>query len=146
MQLQLITLSGVKYDHQVYETTLPTVEGVIGVFPDHEPLVAVAKPGIVTVRAKKGDPDVSRQLFAISGGVIEITTGRIRVLVDEADEGDEIVEAEAKEALERAKKLQKEATNQVELDEAHALVDRQTVRLQLAELQRHHHHHESDEL
>lgn len=140
MELQLITLSGVKYDQQVYETILPTSEGEIGVFPDHEALVAIAVPGIIGVRTKKGDPDYSKQLFAISGGVIEITTGRIRVLVDEADEGDDIVEEEARMALERAKELQKNAASQVELEEAHEMVDRQAVRLRLAELQRHHHH------
>jgi F-type H+-transporting ATPase subunit epsilon len=76
-------------------------------------------------------------LFAISGGVIEISAERVRVLVDEADHGDDIIEAESREALERALKLRDNATNQVELEKAHQLVDRHMVRLKVAELKRH---------
>jgi hypothetical protein len=33
MQLQLVTLSGSKFDEDVYEVVIPTVDGEIGVFP-----------------------------------------------------------------------------------------------------------------
>ena len=52
--------------------------------------------------------------------------------------GHQITEAEAKEALERALKLQASATNQVELEKAHQLVDRHMVRLKVADLHRRH--------
>ena len=61
----------------------------------------------------------------------------MRVLVDEADHGNDIVEAERKAALERALKLRDNAKTQVELEEAHALVDRHEVRLKVASLRRH---------
>ena len=138
MHLQLITLSGVSVDKEMYELIAPTTAGEIGVFPGHEPLVTVAAPGALAVRYHKEDPDEKLQYFAISGGVIEITPELIRVLVDEADHGEDIIEAESKAALQRALKLRDEAKNQVELDEAHRLIDRHTVRLRVAELRRHH--------
>ncbi|MGB4762589.1 MAG: ATP synthase F1 subunit epsilon [Candidatus Saccharimonas sp.] len=137
MNLQLITLEGVKIDEPVYEVVLPTTSGEIAVFPGHEPLVTVAKTGVIRVRREKQHSDDRMELFAISGGVIEIDTGRVRVLVDEADHGDDIIEAESREALERALKLRDEAADQVELEKAHQLVDRHMVRLKVAELKRH---------
>ena len=137
MRLQLITLQGVRVDQDIYELVAPTAAGEIGVFPGHEPLVTLAVPGALAVRYKKGDADSALEYFAISGGVIEISPTDIRVLVDEADLGDDIVVGEAQEALDRAMKLKSEAKNQVELEKATALIDRHTVRLNVANLRRH---------
>lgn len=138
MNFQLVTLLGVKVDRDVYEVILPTADGEIAVFPDHEPLVSIATPGAIAVRHAKGDDDSKLEYFAISGGVIEVTGSSLRVLVDEADNADEIVEAETKAALDRALKAQSEAKNQVELEKASALVDRHAVRLKVAGLRRRH--------
>lgn len=136
MHLQLITLHGVSVDKEIYELVAPTTAGEIGVFPGHEPLVTMAAPGALAVRYEKGDSDDKLDYFAIGGGVIEITPTTIRVLVDEADTGEDIVEAESKAALARALKLRDEAKNQVELEQASQLIDRHTVRLRVAELHR----------
>ena len=136
MHLQLITLSGVSVDTDIYELLAPTTTGEIAIFPGHEPLVTMAAPGALAVRYEKGDRDDALEYFAISGGVIEIMPEAIRVLVDEADRGDDITEAEAKAALENAQKLRAGATNQVEREKATQLIDRSMVRLRVAELHR----------
>lgn len=136
MHLQLITLSGVQLDQEIYELIAPTADGDIAIFPDHEPLVTLAKTGVLAVRYEKNDPDSKLDHFAISGGVIEINPDSIRILVDEADSGEDIVEAEVQEALERAKALRDEAKDQVELEKAMQLIDRHSVRLKVAELRR----------
>lgn len=138
MNLQLVTLLGTKVDQDVYEVILPTADGEIAVFPGHEPLVGLAVPGAIAVRATKEGAGSGLDYFAISGGVIEITPTTIRVLVDEADSGDDIIEAETKAALERALKLRDTAKNQVELEKAHQLVDRHAIRLKVADLHRRH--------
>ena len=58
------------------------------------------------------------------------------MLVDEADHGDDIVEAESQAALDRALQLREEAADQVELEKARQLVDRHAVRLKVADLHR----------
>lgn len=136
INFQLVTLEGIKVSDEIYEVILPTADGEISVFPGHEPLVSVAVPGVVQVRRKKDDADSRMDFFAISGGIVEINQQRVRVLVDEADHGDDIVEAESKAALERALALRHQAKNQVELEKAHQLVDRQAVRLKVADLRR----------
>lgn len=134
MDFQLITLTGVKVDQQIYSATIPTVDGEISVFPSHEPLVTLAKTGVISVTYAKDGDEV--EYFAISGGVVEISHDSLRILVDEADHGEEIIEAEAKAALERAIRIRDESDDQVEREKAHQLVDRQLVRLKVAELQR----------
>ena len=136
MRLQLITLSGVRVDKDVYELMAPTVAGEIAVFPGHEPLVTLAVPGALAVRYQKNDADRELEYFAISGGIVEINPTSIRILVDEADHGDDIVEAESRAALDRALKLRDEAKDQVGIEKARQLVDRHMVRLRVADLHR----------
>lgn len=134
MNLELTTLLGTKVNTEVYEVILPTRDGEIAVFPGHEPLVTLAVPGAIAVRRNKGDDDLD--YYAISGGVIEVNQQRVRVLVDEAEHGDDIVEAESQAALDRALELREKATSQIELEKAHQLVDRHAVRLKVADLHR----------
>lgn len=136
MRLELVTLTGIKVDESIYSATIPTVDGVITVFPSHEALVTLARDGVIVVRFNEKDSDSKLEYYAISGGVVEIFQEKLRILVDDADHGDEIVEAETKAALERALKQRDEATDQVEREKAHQLVDRHMVRLKVADLQR----------
>lgn len=137
MNLELITLLGIKIDKPAYEIIIPTADGEIAVFPGHEPLVTIVVAGAIAVRYNKDDKNDKLDYFAISGGVVEISQTAVRVLVDEADNGDDIIEAESKAALARAIELRDNASNQIELEKAHQLVDRHMVRLKVADLRRH---------
>jgi F-type H+-transporting ATPase subunit epsilon len=138
IKLKIVTLSGTKFDDDVYEVILPTLDGQIGVLPGHMPLVSVATNGVIAVRRDRRDPDSSREYFATNGGVIEVEGDSLKVIVDEADAGSDISEAEAEAAHQRALKIRAEAKDQISLDHAQALVDRSAVRLQVAQLHRHH--------
>lgn len=136
IRFKLVSLSGVQFDADVYEVLLPTLEGEIGVLEGHMPIVSVAKNGVIAVRRAAKDPDTAREFFATNGGVIEVEGGELRVLVDEADHADDINEAEAQAAYERAQAMKAEATDQVSLERAQQLVDRHAVRLQVTSLKR----------
>ncbi|HET8709236.1 MAG TPA: ATP synthase F1 subunit epsilon [Candidatus Saccharimonadales bacterium] len=141
VRFQLVSLTGTKFDDDVYEVILPTLEGEIGVLQDHMPLVSVATAGAIMVRRQARDTDREREFFAISGGVIDVTNNVLRVLVDEADHADDINEAEAEAAHERAMQMKAEAKDEVSLEHAQNLVDRQATRLQVASLKRRHQKH-----
>ena len=136
VHLELVTLTGTKLRETVHEVLLPTPQGQIAVFKDHAPLVSVASTGVISVRKKSDHPDDMLEHYAIDSGVIEITNNNVVVLVDEADKDSEIVASEATEALKHAKQLRSEAKDQVSLDKAQFLVDRQSSRLKVAELRR----------
>jgi F-type H+-transporting ATPase subunit epsilon len=138
MKFQLITLSGIKYSADAYSVQLPTASGVETVLPNHEPLMSVLVPGVISIRRNQKDPDHTVEHYATYGGVVEILGDDVRVLVDEADHGDEINEAEAEKARTFAQELLQKAGSQVELEHAQTMVDRQAVRLQVAQLKRRH--------
>lgn len=138
MNFKLVSLLGVQIDQEVYEVIVPTSMGDIAIFPSHEALVTVVVPGAIAVRHNKGDEDSKLEYFAVSGGVVEISQKSVRVLVDGAIHENDIVEDESKAALQRAIELRDSTTDQIELDQAHQLVDRHSVRLKVAELRRRH--------
>jgi F-type H+-transporting ATPase subunit epsilon len=138
MRLRLITLSGVKYSADAYSVLLPTASGVETVLPNHEPLMSVLVPGVISIRRNQKDPEHLVEHYATYGGVVEVLGDEVRVLVDEADHGDEINEAEAEKARAYAKELTNKASSRIELEHAQTMVDRQAVRLQVAQLKRRH--------
>ena len=138
IHLQLVTLTGTKFDGDVYEVTLPTLDGEIGVLPGHMPLISVATSGVIAVRRQPNDPDWTREFFATNGGVVEVADNTLRVIVDEADHANDINETEAEAAHQRALQLKAEAKDEVSLEHAQALIDRSAVRLQVAQLRRRH--------
>jgi F-type H+-transporting ATPase subunit epsilon len=138
MKLQLITLSGVKYDEDAYSVQLPTADGQITVLGNHEPLMGALKPGVISIRKNANDSEDKVEHYATYGGVVEVTKEGPRVLVDEADLGDEINLAEAQKAHDEAERLLGSAKSRIELEHAQAMVDRQAVRLQVADLRRRH--------
>jgi F-type H+-transporting ATPase subunit epsilon len=137
-RFKLVSLSGVQFNDDVDEVLLPTMEGEIGVMTGHMPLVSVAQTGVIAVRRQAKDTDTEREFFATNGGVIEVEGGELRVLVDEADHADDINEAEAQAAFERAQAMKAEATDEVSLERAQQLVDRHAVRLHVTSLKRRH--------
>ena len=136
IHFELITITGVKLKESVYEVKLPTPQGQIAVFKNHAPLVTLASTGVITVRKKDNTPDDLQDNYAIDSGLIEISNDTVRGLADEAEKDSEVSAKEAEEALKQAKKLRSDAKDQVSLDKAQAIVDRQATRLQIANLKR----------
>lgn len=136
---QLVALSGTKFDDEVAEVVLPTADGQIGVLAHHMPLISVVTSGAIMVRRHAGDSDTSREYFATNGGVIDVSDNSLRVLVDEADHAEDIDEAEAEAAMERAKQMKAEAKDQLSLERAQQMIDRSQSRLLVASMKRRHH-------
>lgn len=138
MRLQLITLSGKEYDGEAYSVVLPTASGQITVLSDHEPLMSALVPGVISIRKDVKASEDTVAHYATYGGVVEVTSQGPRVLVDEADLPEEITQAEAEKAYADAQDMLSKATSSVDIEHAQALIDRQAVRLQVADLKRRH--------
>lgn len=100
---KIVTPEKVVLEETIDQLTIPTQEGEITVLPDHLPLVAVLKPGEMTV-VKNGQ----KTFLAVSGGFVEVQPNIITILADTAETAEEIDEARAEEARARAEKLLKE--------------------------------------
>jgi len=136
MQIQLVTLDGVKFNEDAYSVVLPTIQGEITVLNGHMPLLTALKQGAMVIRRHKDDDDSKLEHYAIFGGVADIGHQNIRILSDEATHGDEINFAETEKAKAEAEHQLANAKDKVEIERAQALVDRHTVRLNVANLRR----------
>ena len=136
MKLELITLAGVKVSDDVYEVLVPTSDGVIAILPGHERIVTLAVNGVVSIRRKKADADDLMEHFATYGGIVEVSPTSIRILVDEADTADDIIESEARAAYDRALRIRDSVKDLEELEKAREEIDRSAVRLKVAGLRR----------
>jgi F0F1-type ATP synthase epsilon subunit len=67
---------------------------------------------------------------------VQVEKDSVRILVDEADDSNDIVESDVKAALDRAIALRDSAQDQVDLNKANELIDRYNVKLRLTEIQR----------
>ena len=97
LKLEIVTPEAKTYSEDVEMVTLPAVEGEMGVYPQHVPLVTQIVPGEVIVR--KGDQEY---FLAIGEGFVEITGARVAIMTDMAIAAENIDEAKAEEARRRA--------------------------------------------
>lgn len=103
LKLEIVTPEATAYSEDVEMVTLPGVEGELGVYPNHVPLLTTLNPG--ELRVLKGGKETS---LAIGEGFVEITGTSVSVLTDMALESAVIDESAAEAAVERAKKAMKE--------------------------------------
>ena len=134
MKFELLTLTGVKYRGEVAEVSLNTKAGQVSIRPGHEALTSIASPGPVSLVLQDG----KRKYFAAFGGLLEVTNDQVRLLADEAEPGDELIESEVSAALERAEAMRAKAQTTHEVHKSRELAGRHAVRLEVARLHRRH--------
>jgi len=97
LKLEIVTPEAKTYSEDVDMVTLPAIEGEMGIFPMHVPLMTAVVPGEVSVRKDGRD-----YFLAIGEGFVEITADRVAILTDMAIRAENIDEAKAEEARRRA--------------------------------------------
>jgi F-type H+-transporting ATPase subunit epsilon len=96
LKLEIVTPEAVAVSETVDMVTVPGIDGELGIYPQHVPVMTQLVPGIVV--ARKGDEELS---FAVSEGFVEITGDRVSLLTDlavKAGADDAEVEAARKRA------------------------------------------------
>jgi F-type H+-transporting ATPase subunit epsilon len=111
----------------------PGVDGEMGILPHHSPLLTTLKPGVLRVRYAGQE-----EVFAISGGVMEVRPEIVTVLADAAERADEIDVARAEEARKRAEDTLKQGLppNSDAYLAAESALRRSGLRLQVARRRR----------
>ena len=97
LKLEIVTPEAKVYSEDVDMVTLPGVEGEMGIFPMHVPLMTQLSSGELIARKDGQD-----SFLAIGEGFVEITGDRVAVMTDMAIEADDIDEVKAEEARKRA--------------------------------------------
>jgi F-type H+-transporting ATPase subunit epsilon len=97
LKLEIVTPAGVTYSENVSMVTMPAVDGQIGVYPKHIPLMTRIEPGEIIV-LRNGTQD----FLAVGAGLVEITGDHVDILTDMAVAAKDIDAAKAEEARQRA--------------------------------------------
>ena len=79
LHLEFVSPESVLFSGDVDQVDLPGLEGDMGIFPGHAPLVTTLRPGIVTIfRGNAKEPIV------VIGGFAEVSPAGLTVLADKA--------------------------------------------------------------
>ena len=133
MQTKLLTMSGSLYNNQAKEIQLRTREGDMAILSGHEPFLAIVEPGPLTI-INEDDTD---ELYSVFGGLVSVNeNNEVNILVDQADHHDNLIIEEIEEAIELAKELKEAAKDRQSLYQAQRLIDRHTIRLNVAKIRR----------
>lgn len=82
---------------------LPGTEGMMGILPNHAPLLTALQFGVITVRSKTDE-----YFFTVAGGIVEVQPDQVTILADAAENVAEIDVSRAEAAKQRAEEMLKE--------------------------------------
>lgn len=97
LRLEIVTPDAQAYSDDVDLVVIPAIEGEMGIYPMHVPMMTQIKPGELAV-TKGGHTDH----LAVGEGFVEVTQTHVRVLTDMALEEKQIDPNAAEEAVKRA--------------------------------------------
>jgi F-type H+-transporting ATPase subunit epsilon len=99
-EVEVLTPEGEVFSDEVEMVSTKTAIGSIGVLANHQPLLAMLDP--TELRLYKSDSDVVR--FAQSEGYLQVSAGRVMVLVEEAHDADDLDAGELRDRVQQAEK------------------------------------------
>jgi F-type H+-transporting ATPase subunit epsilon len=100
IRCEIVTQDKSLYEGPADIVVVPGSEGEMGILPHHAPLLTTLELGFVRVR-NQGE----ERIFTIAGGVMEVRPELVTVLADIGENVEEIDEARAKAAKERAERF-----------------------------------------
>jgi F-type H+-transporting ATPase subunit epsilon len=124
LKLEIVTPDATVYSEDVEMVTLPGVEGQMGIYPQHVRLMTQLVPGELIVQ--KGGHD---SFLAVGEGLVEITNERVAIVTDMAVPAENIDEAKAEEARQRAAARLREKLSSQEVASVNAALARSLAQL-----------------
>lgn len=114
LSLEIITPSKIGYKGNVTSVTVPGALGNFQVLYNHAPIISALEIGQIKIEA-----DGNNEIFATSGGTIEVSNNKIIILAESLEKAGEINIKRAEEAKDRAKERLK-VKSQSEIDDIRA--------------------------
>jgi len=102
MHLDIVSAETEIFSGTVEMVFAPAVMGEVGILPRHTALITHMKPGEVRAVLHPGKEE---EFFYVSGGILEVQPHVVTVLSDTALRAQDVDEAAAREAKDRAERL-----------------------------------------
>jgi len=131
MLLEIITAEQKVYGDEVELVVAPGVDGQLGILPHHAPLMTMLQPGEILIRK-----DGSDTYIVVTGGFMEVIGNKVIILADAAERSEEIDEARAQVAMQRAEERFAHQESDMQLERAVASMRRAQVRLNVVRRRR----------
>ncbi len=126
IQCDIVSQDRMVFSGEAEMVILPGSEGVMGILPNHSPVLTTFNFGIITVITKR-----ERNYFTVAGGIAEVQPNLITVLADAAENVEELDESRAEKAKERAElHLNENISGENEKDALKNALRRSTFRLE----------------
>lgn len=132
LKLQIVTPEGVVYSDDVEMVGLKSIEGQIGILPNHIRLMTQMVPGEMMVRKDGRD-----QFLAVGEGMVDVTGAEVAIATDMAIEADRIDEAKVEEARRRAEARLRDKISDEEVASVNASLARTLAQLHVKRRRRH---------
>ncbi len=126
LRLNIVTPDATVYSEDVDMVTLPGVEGQLGILPMHIPLMTQMVPGEIIVHRSGKD-----RFLAVGEGLVEVTGDHVAILTDMAVAAENIDEAKAEEARQRAAARLREKLSSEEVASVNAALARSLAQLRV---------------
>ena len=128
LRLEIVTPLEKAFSDDVEMVVIPGIEGEMGVYPMHIPIMTEIKPGVLKIVQNGLESD-----FAVGAGFVEITPDRVTVLTDMAIVESAIDERAVEKAIERAQAALRhsEALKADEIATVEATLEKSLVQLHL---------------
>jgi F-type H+-transporting ATPase subunit epsilon len=126
LKLEIVTPTEIAFSEDVHMVTLPAIEGQMGVYPEHMPLITQIEPGEVIVTR-----DGQERYLAVGEGLVEITAGSVSIVTDMAVPAERIDEAKIEEARARAAARLQDVISDEEVATVNASLARSLAQLQV---------------
>ena len=98
-RLEIVSAERSLFSGEANFVVVPGVDGELGIFPNHTPLLTKIKPGTLKFHAKDESEET---LFFVAGGFLEVQPTVVTVLADTVVRGEEIDQARAEESKRNA--------------------------------------------
>ena len=98
-RLEIVSAERSLFSGEANFVVVPGVDGELGIFPNHTPLLTKIKPGTLKFHAKD---ESEESLFFVAGGFLEVQPTVVTVLADTVIRGEEIDQARAEDARRNA--------------------------------------------
>ena len=117
MQVDVVSNEESIYSGEASFAVVPTLNGELGIYPRHEPIMSLVRPGVLRLQVPEQEEEV---LVAVSGGILEVQPHKIMILADVAVRSTELDQARAEEARKAAEASVKQAKDAESMSKAQA--------------------------
>jgi len=129
IHVDIVSAEGEIFSGEAAMLFAPASQGEVGVTPRHAPLLTLMKAGEVRVQT----PDGAQQSFYVGGGALEVQPTKVTVLADTALRAQDIDEAQALAAKQRAEEALREHGTTISQAEALAELARAAAQLKVVQ-------------